>query len=72
MLIFAASSFIHFCFFVYLFPPILILFASLLFLENATFVDGMNVSMMKNGTLNVEYNANAACSGTFSLVWNLL
>jgi hypothetical protein len=28
--------------------------------------------MMKNGTLNVEYNANAACSGTFSLVWNLL
>jgi hypothetical protein len=66
-LIFAASSFIHFCFFVYLSPPFFTLFESLLFLKNTTFVDGMEVSMMVNGMVSVEYSAKAACSCKISL-----
>jgi hypothetical protein len=44
------------------------LFASLLLLKNTTFVDGMDVSMMKNGIVNVEYSANVACSSDIPLV----
>jgi hypothetical protein len=44
----------------------------MLLLENTTFVDGMDVSIMKNGIVNVEHSANFACSWKTSLVWALL
>jgi hypothetical protein len=67
-LIFAASFIIHFCFHFHPFPLFLTLFANLLLLKDTTFVVGMNVSMMKNGTVNVKYSANVACNSMVSLV----
>jgi hypothetical protein len=64
-LIFAAS-FIRFVSFFFLSPLSLTLFVSLLLLKNITFVDEMNVSMMKNGIVNVEYSANVACNSKIS------
>jgi hypothetical protein len=32
----------------------------------------MDVSVMKNAIVNVEYSANVACSSKFFLVWALL
>jgi hypothetical protein len=32
----------------------------------------MDVSMMKDGIVNVEYSTNVACSSKISLVWALL
>jgi hypothetical protein len=51
------------------FPPpfFFTLFASLLLLINTALVNGMDVSMMKNGIVNVEYSANVVCSSKILL-----
>jgi hypothetical protein len=62
-----SSRFFFFIIFILL-PHFAVMFEILLLTKNATFFNGMEVSMMKNDIVKVEYSANASYGCQISLV----